>query len=213
MSGFSFDVGNTLGAIGNIGLGYFNYQLQKDMLGYQKRLQRGIWHREDTAVQRRAADLAAAGLSKTLAAGGAAGSGPVVSTTAPRMDINMSDEAVKIWQQITQKKMIEKTETEISKLRADEEKSKIEAWKAAEEAKTTAWNLDIAKYWKLPTTASKEGSQVRDFMQFLRNFTEGAGGNAIRDLEKKWNEWRATQEAMEKAKQNNPKQPRGGGGF
>lgn len=78
-----FSLGNTLGAIGNIGVGYFNYQLAKKQYGYQKRLQREIFNREDTAAQRRAADLEAAGLSKTLAAGGTASAGPVVSTTRP----------------------------------------------------------------------------------------------------------------------------------
>lgn len=42
---------------------------------YGAKLQREQWKREDTAVQRRANDLSAAGLSKTLAAGSAASSG------------------------------------------------------------------------------------------------------------------------------------------
>ena len=61
-----------------------NYQLQKDELAYQKDLQKIMFAREDNAVQRRVADLKAAGLSPTLAAGSAAGAGSVVSTTAPQ---------------------------------------------------------------------------------------------------------------------------------
>lgn len=57
LSGIS-DIGNTALSIGNW---FFN----RDLLRKQ-------WEREDTAVQRRVADLSAAGLSKTLAAGSAA---------------------------------------------------------------------------------------------------------------------------------------------
>lgn len=99
-----------IGAIGSVGLGAWqtaqnynttkqnfnlqnqNYQLQKDAFQfqkdsylqnfeYQKNLQNQIFSREDNAVQRRAADLQAAGLSKTLAAGDGAGAGSVVSTS------------------------------------------------------------------------------------------------------------------------------------
>lgn len=99
-----------IGAIGSVGLGAWqtsqnyettqknfdlqnqNYQLQKDAFQfqkdsylqnfeYQKNLQQQIFGREDNAVQRRAADLQKAGLSKTLAAGDGAGAGSVVSTS------------------------------------------------------------------------------------------------------------------------------------
>lgn len=59
------------------------YNLQLDQYEYQKQLQQTMFNREDSAVQRRAMDLQAAGLSKTLAAGGGASAGPVVSTSTP----------------------------------------------------------------------------------------------------------------------------------
>ncbi len=63
-----------------------NYDFNKDSylknFEYQKNLQQQIFNREDNAVQRRAADLQLAGLSKTLAAGDGAGAGPVVSTSS-----------------------------------------------------------------------------------------------------------------------------------
>lgn len=72
-SGLS-DLLNTAGSL-------FNY-------GYNKWLQKEQWKREDSAIQRRIADLEAAGLSKTLAGGGASSS--VVASSAPQVSNSMA---------------------------------------------------------------------------------------------------------------------------
>lgn len=76
------------GSVDSIKTNKENLALQKENLAYQKDLQNRIFEREDTAVQRRVADLVSAGLSPTLAAGSSAGAGSVVSTSAPQKKSN-----------------------------------------------------------------------------------------------------------------------------
>lgn len=90
---------NMIGALGGLGVGIAqtvinkdiadrNFQFQQDVYNYQKQLQREIFQREDNAIQRRAADIAAVGGNPATAweTGNGAGAGAPVSVTAPKKD-------------------------------------------------------------------------------------------------------------------------------
>lgn len=79
-------IGLGTGLIGGL-TGIVNYQNQQEQQQYDRHMQELMMQREDTAVQRRAADLEAAGMSKTLAAGSSASAGPVVRSQAPQAEL------------------------------------------------------------------------------------------------------------------------------
>lgn len=87
-------IGSIISGIGGIGIGIANsvenaqinkknYELQKDWQNYQKQLQREIFQREDSAIQRRVSDIAAAGGNPAMAweTGNGASAGSVVDTS------------------------------------------------------------------------------------------------------------------------------------
>jgi len=133
--------------IANTVLGFKNYNYMKDM-------QQEAWSREDTAVQRRMADLQAAGLSKTLAAGsGASTSGPI-RLDAPQISEGIAEsipkaisQAAAVTQMMRQRKEIDQTaaQTKLLEKQADKAQAEIDFMRENNPQRVTAADLENQK--------------------------------------------------------------------
>lgn len=129
-------IGSIISGIGGIGTGISgtilnndinkkNLQFQKDVFNYQKQLQREIFQRDDTAIQRRASDILAAGGNPALAySGSGASTGESVGVSAPQQntdDYSLINSSLGMMQQgLAQFKQNQLTDASISKLQSDE---------------------------------------------------------------------------------------------
>nr|QJB19762.1 MAG: DNA pilot protein [Microvirus sp.] len=131
--GFS-SLASGIGDLTQAGLGVANYFQQQKNYDYMKDMQRQSWLREDNSMQRRVADLTAAGLSPVLAAGNGASSSAPIRLEAPQVDTTvatkgfsgMSDAARTYLDLTSQKAQIDKTNEENKAIRAQRNKTEME---------------------------------------------------------------------------------------
>lgn len=120
-----------------------NYDLQKENYDYQKSLQELIFEREDTAVQRRRADLERAGLNPNLAAGSSSNSGSVVSTSAPQKDMSWLNHLKFNLDYITSVEQIKQARLQTENMRKQSELLSSQKAKADEEKLSIGYNNNI----------------------------------------------------------------------
>ena len=161
-----------IGALGGVTEAGLNYKSQVANLDYQKNLQKQIFEREDNAVQRRAADLQKAGLSKTLAAGDAAGSGTAVSTSAPQL--SMVDKVAAGLNYAQQMANVRKTEEETQNLLVQQREAESRMLSQDLERQYTNVKLAIEKgnLDMLPLTRQLKVSEINRTNAQIRQIDE-----------------------------------------
>lgn len=128
-----------LGAAFDIGTGIYdrlqankvnkaNLAMQQEQQKYERDMLQRSWEREDTAVQRRTADLRASGLSPTLAAGSAASSSPPIKSQAPKEEYTPT-RAQLVMDAIRQRADVSKTLLENEVVKAQMRNYNAQAWR------------------------------------------------------------------------------------
>lgn len=169
------------GVAANLGVGLLNYGEQREQNTWMRHAQEYTWQREDNAVQRRVADLKAAGLSPVLAAGQGASTGSPIQLTPPKLEIG--DQAAMALGLMKMKADIDRTEAEKEAIKVqidktinhdipltDAQKEATVATKRFTDTNTNkqAWDNDLNQNTGTVSNPSLWGSIVRDANTILQ---------------------------------------------
>lgn len=153
------------GLVANTYATYKNYQQQGKQLAYNKKLQKQMFAREDTAYRRAVTDLEAAGFSPMLATGAKADAGPIVKTDPPQVDtsgINSTiSNAANLAQLMKMQADISMTEEQRKLLAAQTKRTNVET-------STKFHDYKIFKKFNTPSNSSGIPKTLRDTIQMLR---------------------------------------------
>lgn len=141
------------------------------------------FNREDNAVQRRTADLKAAGINPVLAAGQASQVGQVASArlnapqvSAPRADrVQMPD----VGRSVDIALSIMREKADIARSEAEKARIELETKKAGQDMDINAWNWSKAKFANVGTNASGYGKDFIDLVNFLSGENNPLSGALI----------------------------------
>lgn len=149
-----------------------------NLIGRKKR-QKHLEKREDSAVQRQAADMEKAGLSKTLAAGGGAQSGQVVDADLGVPDLSQSMAAAADLMQQRQEISASKAQEKLTKVQEERQRAELRN----KSLELDQQRLDYQRNWQ---------QEQRENMIFAHNmkyaqaegepYGKGAGENWVKEL-------------------------------
>lgn len=166
---------------------YKNYQAEQNKLRWDKQVQETTWQREDTATQRKVADLKAAGLSPVLAAGQGASSGPIVSTVAPKVGVpDLMATAVMMKQAELADKQIDQTEAQTEATRIQGVDTYVSSLERLSRMNVNDSIVDRNRsiVAQLPSIIHRNNAEARRALEGAREHRAGA---SIREFEDEFN--------------------------